>query len=210
MKHLRPLTLAAFVALTPPAFAQVSINFESPSPADGRYSNNAPWDETGGFHFEIGAFAPGFTPTSANTASWAGQWSVANQGGQSGATTWVNDGGDTWFTGAGAITTYSGAFVGGAQIYIWGYDSKASGVREWLLVTDPAWKLPGTLPVAAPPTTMSISSTAIAVVGQIASAGEVLKSESVNLSAVPEPGSVCTLAGMIVLGVSLRRRRSRV
>lgn len=206
MKILRCLVVA--VVMSVPMWAQQSIDFGSQVPSDGTYSTSDSWDTTGGFIFEVGSFASDFTPTTLNFSEWASNWVVANQG-ASGTTTWIDDDGDTGFIGNGLIVTLSEPFTSGANVYIWGFDSKAAGSREWVLLTDPAWLVASDI---SSPVTSSfiVEGSTTAVVGSVTNGGASLQSALVNVGAIPEPATLGVIFGVSALGMVACRRRARV
>lgn len=190
------------------AQAQVTVAFTSSAQAGGLglNSNNSAWSTSGGFSFELGVFNSGFTPTSANTGSWNASWTVAASGANPGATTWINDDGATYFASTGAYTSNAAPFTAGTQLYIWGYNSKAiSASSEWILITNSAW----VVQTVGSPSTRFLDTTdsgTIAILGAITNGGLDLQSAAV-VSAVPEPAAYAALAGVVVLGLGVVRRR---
>jgi hypothetical protein len=111
----------------------------------GQYSNGDPL--TSALKFEIGAFAVGFTPTSANVGQWEANWISSGLHHTYAAEFWNY--GHPQFTAVG----YSAAEVvvrpgapEGEAVYLWGYTSKdLSGVAEWILLS-----IPATFPTGTP------------------------------------------------------------
>ncbi|HSI20187.1 MAG TPA: PEP-CTERM sorting domain-containing protein [Verrucomicrobiae bacterium] len=205
---MKIFTALVFVLATVSAFAQQSINFGSPVPAAGTYSTSGVWNTSGGFVFELGVFNSGFTPTAGNVNEWAANWSVANQGGPTGTATWIDDGGDTGFTGSGRITVLSAPFTGNTQMYLWGYDSKAAGSRQWILLSNTAWLV--STDISAPVSSnFTVNGSTSAVLGGVSNAGATLQSALVNVSAVPEPATYAGLFGLAALGFCAVRRRRK-
>jgi hypothetical protein len=198
--------LTVYFAAAVAAFAQQSINFLSPIPAVGTYSNTTDWDTGGGFSFEIGAFASGFNPTASNVGSWASNWTVANQGAP-GVTTWIDDDGDIGFSGAGRVISQSAPFTANAPLYIWGYDSKEAGVREWVLLSNTSWMVASDISSSIS-TDFVVNSSTSAVLGGVSNNGATLQSALVIVSAIPEPAAFAVFVGVGAVGlVGLRRRR---
>lgn len=185
-----------------------TISFSSP-PSTGQYSTGTDWLTNGSFHFEVGVFSTGFTPTSSNVSQWTGNWTIANMVGP-GATTWIDDGGDTSFTGGGGYTTNSGPWAIGSQMYLWGFDSRANGTNQWILLQNAtAWRTvdSGTIP---PQYIQTDDSGTSAVVGSVNGTGDAFQSASVNV--VPEPSSVMLFAlglGLMLRVIFVHRRRAR-
>lgn len=106
----------------------VSVNWGSSRLATNYTSDQQPLGQTGEFTFEVGAFQSGFVPTAANTEQWAGNWIGADR------SVYRSD-----FSFAAGSTQIVEAIPVGAQGYIWGFDSRAEGTVEWILVSDPSW-----------------------------------------------------------------------
>jgi len=199
-------TLAILVLTAVSALAQQSINFGSQIPSVGTYSTGSNWDTSGSFQFEVGAFNSGFTATNANTNLWAANWTIANQGGPTGAAKWIDDGGDLGFTGSAQITTLSAPFTGNATLYMWGYDSKAVGSQQWILLTNTAWVVSSDIstPVSS---NLTVDGSTTSVIGNISAGGTTFQSALVTVSAIPEPSTVAALLGAAALGMAAYRRR---
>lgn len=205
---MKTLTAIFIAVIAVSGYAQQSINFGSPVPAVGTYSTSSSWSTAGDFVFELGVFNSGFTPTAGNVSQWAANWSVANQGGTTGTATWVNDGGDIGFTGSGRITALSAPFTGGSQIYMWGYDSKAVGSRQWILLSNTSWLVSSDIstPVSS---NFTVNGSTNAVLGGVSNGGATLQSALVIVSAVPEPATYAAIFGLAALGFCAVRRRRR-
>ncbi|MEK7952021.1 hypothetical protein [Luteolibacter soli] len=93
-------------------------------------SDGTPMD--GGFRFEVGVFASGFTPTTANTSQWAANWSAAQRTVYN-ATTKV-------FTSQYTVTSNAAPFTVGAVAYVWGFGGRAG--NEWTLFRATSWTWP--------------------------------------------------------------------
>lgn len=87
----------------------------------------------GSYTFELGAFANGFAPTPANTASWATNWRPV-------ARTTYNPT-TQFFTDQYVIESNSSPFSTLEKGFIWGY-SPLGGPREWILLTSNSWTWP--------------------------------------------------------------------
>ncbi|MCB1224236.1 MAG: PEP-CTERM sorting domain-containing protein [Verrucomicrobiales bacterium] len=105
------------------------------------------------FSFEVGIFLPGFTPTASNVDLWESNWRTLDRA-YDPTPEDPNDGDpegwnvpEQFFVGYYQIEAggYSSspdadplyAFPGGAQAYLWVYDSKSlDAPREWALLTD--------------------------------------------------------------------------
>jgi hypothetical protein len=198
--------LAVLLLTVGSALAQQSINFGSQIPSVGTYSTGANWETSGTFKFEVGTFASGFIATNSNTNSWAANWIIANQGGTTGVAQWINDGGDIGFIGSARITTLSAPFTGGASLYMWGYNSKAAGNQQWILLSNTAWVVSSDIsnPVSSD---LTVNATTTSVIGNISGSGTTFQSALVSVSAIPEPSTFAALFGAAALGMAACRRR---
>lgn len=108
-------------------------------------SDGQPLDAT--FGFEIGTFAPNFTPTVANMPQWEANWLVFDRGFDPDANGWNST--EQFFVGTADHTTSGGStspdadplqvFPKDATAYLWVYNSKViAPASEWALVTDGA------------------------------------------------------------------------
>lgn len=204
MKTKTIILLVAICSIAPLSRA-VTINFGSQVPSSGTYSNSAPWLTDGSYQIEVGAFSSGFTPTSLNVSQWLENWNLANMEGP-GVTTWLDDGGDTSFTGGGGYSNNTGAWAIGSQIYLWGFNSRAIGTNQWILLQNTAVWLTVDSNVITPQTLQTFDLGTSAVVGSINGAGDAFQSAAVLV--VPEPAtwiSLC-LGLAVLLGVSRRTR----
>jgi hypothetical protein len=93
-------------------------------------SDGLPMD--GGFRFELGVFAAGFTPTAANTAQWSMNWTAAQRV--------VYNSTNKVFTGQYTVTSNAAPFTQGANAYVWGFGGRAG--NEWILFRAPSWTWP--------------------------------------------------------------------
>lgn len=200
---------AILVCSASSVFAQSqSINFGS-GLGVGLESDNSPW-VSGSFFFQVGTFTTGFTPSAGNVNDWVSNWTVAAQGGTTGTTAWIDDGGDLSFSGAAAITSLTAPFTPGKQIYIWGYDSKSNGNNEWLLLQAVSWAVESNIDTPKSSNFLTTDSGVTAVIGSrtTPSGVETFKSALVTIGApIPEPSSYAALAGLGILGFAASRRR---
>lgn len=183
-----------------------TINFGSDL-GTGSYSDGTAW-QSEGYTFQIGVFNAGFVPSVSNVNDWAANWNVANQGGRTGETTWLDDGGDLYFGGSGAITNLSAPFTAGARVYIWGFDSTLDGTNEWVLLTNVSWVVASDISTPQNSNYLTSASGVEAVIGNFD--GTNFTSVKVVIgSEIPEPSTFAAVAGLAVLGaVATRRRRS--
>lgn len=199
--------LLAGIVLTCTAVNAATINFTSPIPSTGTFSNSSPWPTNGTFDFEIGVFNAGFTPTASNVDSWLSNWNIANMAGQPGATEWVDDGGDTGFTGSGGYTTNSGPWAIGSRLYIWGFNSRSIGSNQWILLENATSWVTIDQSTLAPQAFNTNQSGTAAVVGSLSGGGSTFQSAAVTL--VPEP-TTWALAALGATSVLVLRRRRQV
>lgn len=200
----KAILLLIVTGLLSPLTRAATINFYSQVPSSGLYSNSNPWPVDGSFHFEVGVFSTGFTPTALNVSQWMDNWIIADMVG-TGATTWIDDGGDTSFVGSGGYTTNAGAWAIGAKIYMWGFNSRANGTNEWILLQNTTNWLAVDSSTIPPQDFQTFDSGTSAVLGSVNGAGDAFQSASVNV--VPEPVtwlSVC-LGATLLFCISRRK-----
>jgi hypothetical protein len=204
--NVKILVILALTAAS--SIAQQSINFGSQIPSTGTDSYGVAWDTAGTFQFELGVFTSGFVASSSNTDLWASNWTIANQGGPTGVAQWVNDDGDLGFTGSAQISTLSAPFTASTGLYLWGYDSKAIGNRQWILLTNTAWVVSSDI---SNPVTSSfiVDGSTTAVIGGVNSPSN-FQSALVTASPIPEPATYAALLGLGGLGFAVYLRRRSV
>lgn len=205
----KTIILLAVSSLFPLVGGAATINFGSQVPSTGKYSNGTDWLVDGSFHFEVGVFSAGFTPTSLNVSQWLANWSLANMG-ATGATTWFDDGGDTSFTGNGEYTTNSNPWAIGSKIYLWGFDSRANGTNQWILLQNSTNWVTVDSGTISPQAFQTFDVGTSAVVGSVNGAGDAFQSAAVNV--VPEPSSGMLLAlgaGLAAVSIRVLRRRDQ-
>lgn len=147
-------------------------------PTTNQQSNGSNLDQS--FLFSLGTFVSGFTPTSANTSSWATNWrrlDLASYNLTSRA-----------FVGNASYGTNTAPFLTTARGYIWGYNG-ACGAGEWILITNNAWTFPqGSTDIGAPIVDWVVSAGTAGlttIVGNLNGSGYLMKTESVGAS-VPQ------------------------
>ena len=208
MKKVISTTL--FLASAAGLWAQSqSINFGSDI-AVGLNSDNSAWTANV-FTFQLGSFDVGFIPSSSNVNDWLTNWNVANQGGQTGTAAWLDDGGDLYFAGSGAITSLTAPFAASTQLYIWGFDSTANGENEWILLTSANWKVAENITDAPVQSTFLTTGSGVTTIlgTHSTAAGESFKSAAVTIgAAIPEPATYTSVLGLLVLGYAATRRRA--
>lgn len=185
MKIKTIISLAALAILSSTGLA-ATINFGSQVPSTGKYSNGTDWLVDGSFHFEVGVFSAGFTPTLVNVSEWLSNWTLANMVGP-GTTTWIDDGGDTTFNGGGGYTTNVGPWAIGSHIYLWGFDTRANGANQWILLQNSSNWLAVDSSTISPQAFQTFDSGTSTVIGSVNGTGDSFQSASVNV--VPEPST---------------------
>src|SRR5690625_2438336 len=167
------------------------------------------------FVFEIGTFAPTFTPTHENLSDW--ETHFLTSGIENHSSTW-NNLENSLFPTFGerlhdSIFRTGGDVQEGDPVYIWGYNSlNLTGSSEWLLLTNAGWNFPAPTPAGSEP------GLSIAFNG-IDPGTEMIFGNSFNLAgnpdlfdrawqtqAVPEPTTYALLFGIGAIAFALRRR----
>ena len=105
-----------------------------------------------GFYFELGSFAGGFIPTTANTDQWLANWSpVTDPGGTPlpEATTEFTSipfflGSFDGYVSQVTLEHNNAPFPANSQGYVWGYDNRTEeGDAQWILLTNSTtWRYP--------------------------------------------------------------------
>ena len=129
------------------------VNFSGSMRAVYEDSTGAPL--TGEFVFELGAFTPGFIPTTSNVADWKSNWTAIARAPLNEST--------KLFAGKLEINSNAVPFSTTNTGWIWGY-RPMSGPNEWVLIGSSKWKWPSSNSVV--PAFWSTSS-ASAVVGYL-------------------------------------------
>ena len=175
-----PLLLASLPVL---GTAQQTVVVTSSAGAGGLglYADGAAWPTNGGFTFEAGVFPAGFDLGAAGPSAWIAAWVPARATASSGVVnTWFQDGASTYFSIAGSSVALQAGDSPGAQYYVWGYNTRAVGVSaEWILLTNPAWKVMATSTPRLPDQFDTKDPGTIAVVGQLSNGGMDLRSASI-------------------------------
>lgn len=204
----------------------------------GTFSNDTLIDSqgnalTGSYTFELGTFAPGFTPTDSNLTDWAANWMVFDAAVVGGAWNPANQEvtGTADHTATGGSSSPFAApadiFPQGTPAYLWVYNTKdLNSNAEWALAADvdngsnvyAAWEFPDPAEQGTPPLFLDMPSydwqtrdldTAIfGGVNNARGAGTFSATPvdfTIQTAAVPEPGSVMLFA----LGAFLMVRRAR-
>jgi hypothetical protein len=173
--------------------------------------------DSSNYSFELGAFVPGFIPTSENVTEWADNWHVFDRSAynpgygyfSSSANVNIDGGSDS------PAADNSGGFNFGTQdAYMWVHNATypQAGV-EWFLARSASWVFPTyTCCGNGPPINWSVSdltTTDVPVYGKqgdTAGAGSATDTGSHTLQTytVPEPASVTLVA---LAGILLMRRR---
>ena len=131
------------------------------------------------FRFELGGFAAGFQPSSANAREWRENWVAVGSADYNASL--------RFFAASTEITQQSAGFGGPA--YIWGFNREAiGGDAEWVLLTNSNWVLPSSGTSIAPPQQWSTGTATTAVLGSVnAQPGVHLRTASVGGSASVTP-----------------------
>lgn len=148
------VTLACITGLVGSVSA-AQITYQSPLNRLNRSADGQPL--TSHHVFELGAFQPGFTPTTNNVAQWAANW-VPNQRASYNTT-------NNLFARTFILTSNASPFTMGAPAYIWGYRA-SGGPPEWILMRSSAWTWPRVDPFSAPIITTG-NTNATAVFGEL-------------------------------------------
>ncbi len=186
------LACAIGISLIGVVEAGTTIGFGSSVGATNLTSSGEPMHD--GFVFQLGTFEDDFEPGANNTADWLGRWRPASDregeplegntvpyqtrelGGVFPEGLRANN-----FTGSVTLDHNEPPFELGGQLYIWGYDQRATaGAAEWILITDPSWIWPdggNNLPA----TSYAVSGAASAILGEISGAGFEMKSAAVTV-----------------------------
>ena len=90
-----------------------------------------------GFEFCLGAFSPGFTPTSQNVGEWLAHWTAASATGYNGTT--------HRFASSYSVVSNPAPFTAGTAGWIFG-KKQTNGVREWILFRRNTWNWPSPNP----------------------------------------------------------------
>lgn len=143
------------------AAAQAQISWSSAFQVPNIYSSGARMDVQ--MTFELGVFAPGFVPTSSNTAQWAANWRRAAVA--------LYHPVNGYFTGVYQVASNAAPFLAGTRGYIWGHTGQSSG-GEWILLSAPAWTWPVVNPLSFT-VFWTVSSSSERIVGAVTNIGTV-------------------------------------
>lgn len=144
------------------------INWQSGFNQNNVLSNGAPMNSQ--MVFELGVFAPGFTPTAQNTSQWAANWYRASLAFYNPEL--------RFFTGSFPVTSNALPFAAGTKGYIWGHDGACTG-GEWILMSAPGWLWPSQNPFELAVNWTAGSATE-SVVGQVNGSGFQMKTAAVS------------------------------
>ncbi len=227
MKPSRLLCLAAVAVFCTwaPSVGAVGIDWESGSGPGMFDSFGNSLDDR--FSFELGTFNAGFTPTAGNLADWGDNWHVLDRATAPGANGWDSSAGifvgsmsfNASMASLSAAADPAYAFVTGAQIYLWTFNSQdlVTG-NEWALVTRTAdvgssfqvWSIPDSGEPLNSSLVLTNADTVIyGGVNNFQGAGEydtgaAPTTFALQTHAIPEPGSALLLSVGLLLAV--RRR----
>ena len=178
------LALAFFsLGLSGVGLAQQTVVMTSSGSAGGLglFSDGTAWPVDGGFSFDVGLLPANFDPATADRAALVPSWISARQPDATGAVnSWFRDGTSTQFSIAGTSLNVRPADQLRAQYYVWGYNTRtASGAAEWVLLTNPAWRVVISEDPLLPEHFDTKDPGTVAIIGQLTRGGSDLKSERV-------------------------------
>ncbi|MBL9142425.1 MAG: PEP-CTERM sorting domain-containing protein [Verrucomicrobiaceae bacterium] len=216
MKSTSLQTLVASVILTTSSFGS-GVNWSSPF-----FDSLQMVDSTGNlldasYAFELGTFADGFVPTSANLDQWAAKWKLLSRSDTingkwdpAGVVLGPNFDNGFSFASTGEVNGLpsSALFTAGEQAYIWAFNN-----NEWALVTDLSpgsgpnaiWQLPNPALINDFPLSWNLQDADTAVVGSVNNGTYRLQTQ-----VVPEPSTtvlVLLIGGLVQLSRHKRRYR---
>ena len=160
--------LFLLTCLLPGVLRAGTVNWSNAFASVNLTSTGVPLDSQ--MTFELGVFAPGFTPTAANTAQWAANWRQAQ-------VAFYNTS-ISYFTGSYVVNSNAAPFTAGTKGYIWGHDGNCTN-GEWILLSAPNWLWPTQSPLELP-VNWTVSSASQFVVGQGAGSGFAMKTASAS------------------------------
>lgn len=123
---------------------------------------------------ELGAFAPGFTPTAANTAQWRTNWVSAARS--------LYDEQNGFYSGIFTLNSNAAPFGTSQQGWIWVYNRSG----EWCLYSKPSWTWPSTAgDNILAPSEWSVEDASVVVVGAAAAGTNEIVTAKVTDGASP-------------------------
>lgn len=174
MKNNTLHTLLAVALLGATTSAQAAQVWFSSSIDGGHHtSTGAPLgDDT---IVELGAFAPGFVPTAANTSEWKQNWHSAARS--------LYDAQNRWYNGTFTVPNNNGVYATGQQGWIWIYNRSG----EWCLFSKPSWTWPSTAGegFTQAPVEWSAQEASINIVGQASTPDEEITTAQISGAASP-------------------------
>lgn len=145
---------------------------------------------------EFGVFTGGFTPTTSNTGDWTLNFATAPN-----SIGYIDTGSPEWSLAFG-LTSNAAPFAANSQLVLWVYNSKSTNPgSEWLLLSDPSWRIATYDPVGLP-INFQVTANTFAVVGNL-NAGV---ATSVSSVVIPETSTYAAILGALTLGVVGVRR----
>lgn len=132
------------------------------------------------FRFELGVFAGGFVPTSANTSQWAANWVSAQRS--------VYNEPDRFYNSEYLVTSNVAPFTSGTAAYVWGFGGTKGD--EWILFRATNWSWP-TADTSPNPlaVTWNASAATQVIVGSINSSGSPHRMRTATVSASVPPST---------------------
>lgn len=104
---------------------------------------------------EVGAFSPGFDPTSSNRASWKANWTALQRV--------VYNPQTQYFDGAANLTSNAAPFTTSNRVWIWVFDLSGN----WALFSNTSWTWPSTVGPGGLPLTCSPNTATIVRAGSV-------------------------------------------
>lgn len=105
--------------------------------------------------FALGSFDDGFLPTPENREMWADHWTTAKVS--------AYNPNENFFSGEFEFSNNAAPFTTTTRGYIWGFNCTG----EWLLVSNPDWKWPGTNDPLALPKSWTINTATEVILGEV-------------------------------------------
>lgn len=184
MNHLRCIFVGFVLSgLTSQVLAvEQTVNFSTAVNGGHLKANNQPLGSD--TFIELGAFTPGFAPTSLNRASWKQNWNPLARRAYNAQT--------QYFSGSANITTNTTPYTTTNKAWVWVFDRSGN----WALYSDNSWTWPDTSGTALP-LDCNPGSANIVVAGQVNATNPRIVCELVTDA--PSPGVTYTQWADLVL-----------
>ena len=149
----RRFLLAAGLVGVLPVAADETINWGSPVWSD--LVNSAGVALDGSFTFQLGTFATGFVPTSANISLWSANWRIFDQANFNPSLGYYSGSANILTAGGSSSTHATSHDFRGQTAYIWGFNTQTYGSAgmEWFWGGTSSWQFPATVNPGSPSTT---------------------------------------------------------